>query len=261
MRGAAMKIAVFQLNTAYNQLKRNRERIEAAMASRAASLYIAPELLNTGYELEDVQKRAENSGEMIRWASSLAKKYRCTFIPGSFAEPRGEKVVNTLSVFGPDGEMKAAYSKIHLFTLTGEEKVFDAGQEPALVEIQGMTFGLAVCYDLRFPELFRYYRSRGAQGVIVVANWPKARTGHWRTLGRARSIENSFFMIGVNRKGHDAGIDFNGHSFCFSPTGEDLLKGMRRRMATAVVDAALVDESRSFMDSFRDRRLNFEEGL
>ena len=256
-----MKIAVFQLNTAYNQLKRNRERIEAAMASRAASLYIAPELLNTGYELEDVQKRAENSGEMIRWASSLAKKYRCTFIPGSFAEPRGEKVVNTLSVFGPDGEMKAAYSKIHLFTLTGEEKVFDAGQEPALVEIQGMTFGLAVCYDLRFPELFRYYRSRGAQGVIVVANWPRARTGHWRTLGRARSIENAFFVIGVNRTGYDAGIEFNGHSFCFSPAGEDLLKGMRRRMATAVVDAALVDESRSFMDSFRDRRLNFEEGL
>ena len=101
-----MKIAVFQLNTAYNQLKRNRERIETAMASRAASLYIAPELFNTGSELDEVQKRAQNCDEMIRWASSLARTYRCTFIPGSFAEPMGEKVVNRLIVFGPDGEMR-----------------------------------------------------------------------------------------------------------------------------------------------------------
>jgi len=256
-----MKIAVFQLNTAYNQLKRNKERIEAAMASRKASLYIAPELFNTGYELDSVQKRAQNHDEMILWASSIARKYRCTFIPGSFAEPHGEKIVNTITVFGPDGEMKAAYSKIHLFTLTGEEKIFEAGKEPVMVEIQGMTFGLAVCYDLRFPELFRFYRSRGAAGAIVVANWPKARIEHWRALGQARSIENNIFMIGVNRRGSDAGIDFNGHSFCFSPTGKDLMKGMHKIMATAVVDAAQADESRQFMDSFRDRRLNFEEGL
>ncbi|HPE19930.1 MAG TPA: nitrilase-related carbon-nitrogen hydrolase [Candidatus Mcinerneyibacteriales bacterium] len=257
-----MKIAVFQLNTAYNQLKRNRERIEAAMASRKASLYIAPELFNTGYELDSVRERARNRDEMVSWASSLARKYSCTFIPGSFAEPKGEKVVNTLSVFGPDGEIAAVYSKIHLFSLTGEEKIFEAGSTPALVEIRGMKFGLAVCYDLRFPELFRFYRSRGADGVIVVANWPKARIGHWKALGKARSIENAFFTIGVNRKGVDAGIDFNGNSFCFSPAGEDLLKGAQKSLATAVVDAALVKESRRFLDSFMDRRLNFdEEGL
>jgi len=256
-----MKMALFQLNTAYNQLERNMKKIEDVMSRREASLYVAPELFNTGYELDAVFSRAGNSEKVLQWASDLARESKCAFIPGSLAVRQDDKVKNTMFVLGPDGKQRAEYSKIHLFTLTGEEKIFHRGEKPVLVDIEGMRFGLAVCYDLRFPELFRFYRSRGAHGVIIVANWPQSRAEHWRLLGQARSIENAFYVLGVNRTGRDGGLTFNGGSFCFSPRGEELLRDSDTDVATAVLDVGLVDEARAFMDSFRDRRLNFEEGL
>lgn len=126
------------------------------------------------------------------------------------------------------GEVLVHYDKIHLFSPLGENDRYSSGLEVIAVEYQGLKFGLTICYDLRFPELYRSLRHMGADVILTIAQWPEVRKQHWLTLGQARAIENQVIHIGVNRTGdveHNGGtIQYPGSSFVYDPWGESLLK-------------------------------------
>ena len=155
------------------------------------------------------------SGEDVkcRWLALAAKHKVC--IVGSY-----QKVVvgglpqNTMLVCGPSGEVIAEYSKMHLFAPGKEDQHFSAGTEPVTFAYEGVKFGCAICYDLRFPELFREYLRMGCECVLVQAAWPAARVADWELLLRARALENRGFVVGAACMGYDpvSGTDYCGRS-------------------------------------------------
>jgi predicted amidohydrolase len=178
------------------------------------------------------------------------------FIVGStLSALGGEKYGNTLTVFSPQGRMLAEYSKIHLFRLMQEEKYLTAGNQPVCVDLPFGRAGLAICYDLRFPELFRGYALAGADLVFLPSEWPRPRLSHWQTLVRARAIENQIFMVAVNRVGRDTANEFFGHSLVVDPWGEILTEGGEgEELITVEIDPLKVQEARRKIPILQDRR-------
>jgi predicted amidohydrolase len=162
---------------------------------------------------------------------------------------------NTLVCFGPTGELLGEYAKVHLYGLMDEDQYLTAGNATTIVEFPWGAAGLAICYDLRFPELFRSYALNGATMVILPAEWPRPRLAHWRTLLRARAIENQMFVIACNRVGQSSGDDFPGHSAVIDPWGEVVVEGDRgEELLTAVIDLDEVTRFRDKIPVFKDRR-------
>ena len=162
---------------------------------------------------------------------------------------------NTCTWHNTTGEHVATYSKLHLFRLMAEEKFLTAGEGPTIVETPWGKMGLAICYDLRFPELFRWYALNGVSAVIIPAEWPHPRLMHWRTLLRARAIENQMFIIACNRVGSKGNDRFFGHSAIVDPWGETIIEGGESEMLlTATVDLASVEAVRKKIPVFADRR-------
>lgn len=139
---------------------------------------------------------------------------------GSFLERDGEDLYNTSVVFGPDGEVLATYRKIHLFGFdTGEAVTLSAGRDVVVVDTPLGRTGLATCYDLRFPELFRAFVDAGATAVLLPTGWPEVRIEAWDLLIRARAVENQLWIVGANSEGVSNGTVMGGHSVIVDPTG------------------------------------------
>ncbi|MEW6240554.1 MAG: carbon-nitrogen family hydrolase [Chloroflexota bacterium] len=252
-------VSLGQMDVAFGDPAANLEtvkRMTTEAARRGSQMVIFPELWSTGYDLSRAARYATGLKEGIfAKISALAAKEKI-YIIGSNLSLLGEgKFGNTLTVFSPQGELLADYSKIHLFGLMDEHQYLTAGDEPVLLDLPFGKAGLAICYDLRFPELFRGYALAGADMVILPAEWPHPRLGHWQTLVRARAIENQMFMLACNRVGKDPGNEFFGHSMVVSPWGEVLAEaGEGEELVTVAVDQAKVQEARRKIPILRDRR-------
>jgi predicted amidohydrolase len=144
---------------------------------------------------------------------------------------------------------------MHLFRLMAEEKYLAPGEAATLADTPWGKIGMAICYDLRFPELFRRYALGGAQLILVPAEWPHPRRAHWQTLLRARAIENQCFVAACNRVGTTGNSTFFGASAVIDPWGETLIEGGEAEMIlTVTIDLALVDSVRRRIPVFEDRR-------
>ena len=141
---------------------------------------------------------------------------------GSLIESARNKQFNTAIVVNGDGVLVKKYRKIHLFPVSQEHKSYTAGRVITTFNMGGVKCGITICYDLRFPELFRALMKKGVKIVFVPANWPASRREHWLALLRARSIENQFFVAGINRVGKDPQLDYSGDSVVFDPWGKQL---------------------------------------
>lgn len=168
---------------------------------------------------------------------------------------------NTLLYFDRAGEMLAKYRKVHLFTLFHEDRHVEAGEEVVVADIGHCRAGFAVCYDLRFPELFRKNTDMGAQLQFLPSAFPHPRLDHWRTLVKARAIENQCFFIAVNQSGmehHDPEVGaahYFGISMVVDPWGEVLLQlGEEEELKTVDIDISRVDRIRDKMTALKDRR-------
>ncbi|MBI3242029.1 MAG: carbon-nitrogen family hydrolase [Chloroflexi bacterium] len=227
----------------------------AEAARHGSSLVVFPELWSTGYDLENWHKHASPLGEgMFAEVSALAAEFNIG-IAGSILEARNGKCYNTLALFNPDGTQQAVYRKLHLFRLMEEEKWLAPGEEAVTTEAAWGKTGLAICYDLRFTELFRKYAFFGSKLVILPAEWPSRRTAHWQTLIRARAIENQMFVVAVNRVGESKGEHFGGKSAVIDSWGETVVEGGDGpELLHAEIDLALADEVRKRIPVFEDRR-------
>lgn len=223
---------------------------------RGSDLILFPELWSTAYDLTNASRYASHLTEgVFAGISALAKRMEI-YILGSTLSLLGENQFgNTLTVFAPDGTLLADYSKIHLFRLMDEHLYLTAGDKPVLIDLPFGRAGLAVCYDLRFPELFRGYALAGAEMTFLPAEWPHPRLGHWQTLVRARAVENQMFVFACNRVGRDALNEFFGHSMVVDPWGEVLAEGGEgEELITLMADLSKVQDARRKIPILQDRR-------
>ena len=230
--------------------------ITAEASRRGSDIVVFPELWSTGYDLENGARYATTTDEGIFGEVQLLAKTHNIAILGSCLSDLGEgQIGNTAVYFDKTGQNLGEYSKTHLFRLMDEDQYLAAGDKKTLIETQWGLMGLTICYDLRFPELFRAYALAGAQLVFVPSEWPHPRLTHWRTLLRARAIENQMFIVACNRTGSSKGTDFFGHSAIIDPWGEPIIEGGEQAMLlTATIDLAQVDDVRAKIPIFKDRR-------
>ena len=185
-------------------------------------LIVLPEMLATGFSMN---VDAVTSGEPARtedFLKSLAADTGACVVGGMGAPAGGELGQNICLAVSPEGNRLVEYKKIHPFTFGGESKHYEAGQSVELFEWGGMKICPFICYDLRFPEIFRAGVRRGAEVFCVIANWPNRREMHWVNQLQARAIENQAFVVGVNRCGTDPYLEYSGRSMIVDPHGEIL---------------------------------------
>ena len=228
----------------------------AQAAADRTDIAVLPELWSTGYDLENAQKHAAQLGQAIFAQVAEAAQANRIAIYGSLLERHGDRVMNCATLYDAAGELRGVYRKIHLFRLFDEHLWLSEGEAPALLQQAWGTTGLAICYDLRFPELFRHYAvAHGAALMLLCAEWPLARVAHWRTLLRARAIENQCFVAATNSCGETGGTVFGGHSMIIDPWGQIIAEaGEDECLVTAEIDLTEVQRVRRAIPVFEDRR-------
>jgi predicted amidohydrolase len=219
------KIALAQIELELASPERNYALVEDAVreaASQGAEIALLPELWASGYDLENANQYASSLTEgWFAKMQELAVKQGVA-LGGSLIEEEGEKLYNTFLLVDEHGKQLGYYRKAHLFDLIDEKEYFTAGEKLAIIESPWGKLGLALCYDLRFPELFRAYALKGVETILLVAEWPRRRIAHWDTLLLARAIENQCFIAAVNKVGISKGETLGGHSAVVNPMGEFL---------------------------------------
>jgi predicted amidohydrolase len=253
-----MRISLAQIDIALGDPGSNLEKAQllaAEAARRGTDLLVLPELWSTGYDLENAAQYATKLDAGVFAAmADMAAKHNLAVV-GSALSDLGDGRVGNTAVYADGDGIRAHYSKVHLFRLMDEEQYLTAGDALAQVLTPWGAVGLAICYDLRFPELFRRYAVEGAQMVLLPSEWPHPRLAHWRTLLRARAIENQVYVVACNRVGSSKGSDFFGHSCVIDPWGETLIEaGEAEMLLTADVDLSRVQAVRAQIPVFQDRR-------
>jgi predicted amidohydrolase len=233
-------------------------------AQRGADLVVLPELWPTGaFAYEFFADEAESvEGPTFAAMSEAARDAGVWLHAGSIVERAedaggGVTLYNTSLVISPDGELARTYRKIHRFGFDkGEATMMGAGDELVTVPAAGTVLGLATCYDLRFPELFRGLVDVGAQLFLIPAGWPERRRGHWTLLARARAVENQAYVLACATAGTHAGVPQSGHSIVVDPWGEVLAEaGSEEEVLAVDLDPSKVAGTRERFPVLKDRRL------
>jgi predicted amidohydrolase len=232
------------------------EAMIAEAAQRDSQLILLPELWSTGYDLENAGDYADKLGEGMFSQLSETARDQSIAVFGSILERRGDQFMNCAAYFDAEGGLSGLYRKIHLFRLFDEHKWLGQGETPTLTNLPWGPAGLSICYDLRFPELFRRYAvAHGAKLILVCAEWPLIRVEHWRALLIARAIENQCFVVATNSCGDTGGTVFAGHSMIIDPWGNVIEEaGEDECLQTAEIDLDEVDRVRRAIPVFEDRR-------
>ena len=228
----SVHVALIQLDCSRSEsvaerVERGFELIDTA-ARDGAKVVVMPELWHVGaFELELAREHAQPiDGPLVAALGEAAARNGIWLHGGSFCEKDGADHHNTSVVFAPDGELVTTYRKIHLFGFSeGEPTLMTAGEELVVVDTPLGPTGLATCYDLRFPEMFRALTEGGAEAFLIASGWPVPRIAHWDVLVQARAIENQAWVIACNEVGQQSDIALGGHSMVVSPTGEIVAKG------------------------------------
>lgn len=253
-----LKLAVAQFAITIGNLENNltagRQAIEEAAAA-GCSLVQLPELWISGYDLQN----CEAHSHALRWYSeqlqSLADHHHL-IIGGSYITARGNQYFNSYLLFVPGRSAPHQYDKTHLFRLLDEDTYFTPGDRLTIVDLDWGKVGLAICYDVRFPELIRAYAAHGIDCLLVAAQWGSQRTDHWRTLLRARAIENQIFVLASNGIGPIHDKQLAGYSVVLDPWGITLAEADSEQPAliTAELDLSELERVRQLVPSRDDQR-------
>lgn len=284
-----LKVSLLQMDVAFGDPEENRRRAEAMIDEalkqrKKPDVLVLPEMWTTGYDLARIRDIADRNGRpTVEWLQEAARRNRVNIVGGSIADERkhpdkspadmhmpagvhaGDEtdtrqdmkpgVYNSCYIINREGEITAHYDKVHRFRLMEEDVYLDSGREAVVFELDGITCGVVICYDLRFPEFVRKLALMGAKVLFVPAQWPKPREMHWKLLNIVRAIENQLFVVAVNRSGEDKSGKYPGMSLVVDPWGEVLLEGdAEQEVLTTTLDLARIDHARKKITVFEDRR-------
>ena len=236
------------------------ERLVEAAARRGSQLVCLPEMWTTGFDWKAIRREAPNADDVVarmgRWAVRFG-----VWINGTIpALNEAGKPTNTSVLVDNQGRVAGVYRKMHLFSLMHEDHHLAAGDQLVTVATPWGVVGLAVCYDVRFPELFRSYAMRGTDMVLLPAAFPHPRLDHWKILVRARAIENQLFMVAANQVGEEClaeggRVNYFGHSSVIDPWGRTVVEANESESLVSVaIDLDEAAHVRSHMGVLQDRR-------
>ena len=223
-----MKVYCCQLDIAWEDKHANFGKVQRLLEREsipAGSLVLLPEMSFTGFSM-DVSKIAEGEPEVTdSFLQTVATRHGIYLIAGLVTQDSAGRGRNEAVYVTPEGDISGRFRKLHLFSPADENIFYHPGSNVVSFDWQGVSVTPFICYDLRFPEVFRAAIDMGSELCVVIANWPSSREQHWVTLLQARAIENQAFVAGVNRCGSDPRNEYPGRSLIISPTGEILAEG------------------------------------
>ena len=254
-----MRFAAIQFNIVWEDKPANHaivEKIVQAAAVPPGAFVLLPELGDTGFSM-NLDRIVDDAS--LKWAAEFAARNRF-FVQHGFAQrenasgdgapPQGR---NCAAIIGPDGTVLGEYQKVHPFSYGKESQFYSGGDHLTLVRSGDAVVCPMICYDLRFPELWRLAANAGAEVFTIGASWPAARQHHWRTLLIARAIENQAFVVAVNRTGNDPHLQYVGGSMIITPKGEVLAEaGDEPSVLAADLDLNALRQWRSEFPALRD---------
>lgn len=251
-----IKTAAVQFNVKQGDVDANLAYVREALknvSAQGVQLAVLPEMWSSGFAYKNLNELAQCTAGIVEELTTLSRELNLVIV-GSMPEPNGDKVFNTIYVVD-NGKLAGSYRKLHLFSLLGEDKAFDSGDSFLVADTSIGKLGVIICYDLRFPELSRRLALEGARIICAPAQWPKPRQEHWRTLLRARAIENQLFVVSCNACGPIGKLDFFGMSMIIDPKGEILAEaGEEESSIVTDLDMQVMEEWRKQIPCFSDRR-------
>ncbi len=261
-----LSVALVQSQPLEKEYALNRQNISSLLGSsklKNSGLILLPELFSTGfspafkdYTTEEAFQLTVNFKEDVEFLKKLAQTYQSWIMAGVLEASEGfGNYKNLLLSISPEGEVKSLYQKIHPFSFSGEDKAFKSGIRPVLTLMGDLKIQNSICYDLRFPEVYRSLLNAGSNAIAVHANWPVSREEHWHTLLKARAIENQAWVFSVNIVGQLYGTKYFGGSQIISPKGEVLLKADSQvGVFQTEIDETLVTKWREIFPALKDRK-------
>lgn len=253
-----MKLYCCQSDITWENKNANYSRVQKLLGAtrpERGSLVLLPEMFATGFSMNVPAIHEGPRAETERFIEQLARDFGVFVIGGVVTTAPDGRGYNQALVAGPNGAALARYSKMQPFTLGGESKNYKAGDQPVFFQWEQMKVSPFICYDLRFPEVFRSAVRGGAQLFAVIANWPVARIHHWATLLQARAIENQAYVAGVNRCGTDPKFTYTGRSLIVDPHGTILADaGDGEKVISAEINEDVVTKWRNDFPALQDMR-------
>jgi len=247
-----MKVIGVQLDIAWEDAAANHARARRLVETarpEPGDLVVLPEMFATGFSMRARRIAEAPGGPTAQFLGDLARRHRVHIVAGVAVQgPSGARARNEAVWIAPDGACAGRYVKRHPFSISGEDRHYEAGDDLLILDWGGFPACPFICYDLRFPEDFRRAARRGAELFVVIANWPSARAHHWRALLMARAIENQAYVAGVNRCGRDPKNEYAGGSLIVDPQGNIVAEaGGDETVIQATPDrAALLEYRRRF---------------
>ena len=251
---SVIEITTIQTDLAWEEKDKNFSHFEKLIgkASNNSAVVILPEMFTTGFSMMPEHLAETMNGPSVNWMKATSQKVSKIII-GSIIIKENAQYYNRLLVAFPSGEIKW-YDKKHLFRYAEEDKYYSAGDKELIIEVNGTKIALFVCYDLRFPVWSRNFQSK-YDVAVYIANWPEKRSEHWKTLLKARAIENQAFVIGVNRVGIDGnGVNHSGDSGVFNPLGEkiSITQPYETKVENIQLDTNMLKEYRNRFPAHKD---------
>ena len=258
-----VEVALVQLDCSTRESVADRVTRGLALADAAAQsadMVVLPELWHVGaFDVDAARAHAQTiDGPLVDALGGIARQRGAWIHGGSFCERADDgRYFNTSVLFDPSGALVAMYRKIHLFGFTGGETVLmSSGEDVVVVDTPLGRTGIATCYDMRFPELFRAFTAQGAQAVLLCSGWPTPRIEHWDVLSQARAIENQCWFIACNEVGDQLGMILGGHSTVVAPNGTVVARaGAEQETLVVQVDPADAPRWREQFPVLADIRL------
>ncbi len=263
-----LNVAALQMQSVIGDRSANYAKVKE-IAERElpenTDLLVLPEVWTVGWSCDDFSSAAEvlENSETVAFLSEIARKYNTNILGGSFIQKSEGKDLNTCPVINRAGELVATYSKNHLYSYCGctEGDFIKVGESPVMVNLDGINIGITICYDIRFPEIFRAYRLSGADLLVNMAAWGLKKPIPWEYLTGARAVENQCYMIAVTQSGQIKGDEYNiGHSRIFDYCGETIaeIKNQREGIMSCKIDFSPMYEYRKVCTILKDIRDDYE---
>lgn len=210
-----LPIKALNLDIKWKDKNINFHQIKKLLENEDADLFLLPEMFSTGFCM-DADEIADQNNESLKWLKEISREKNAAFC-GSVSVKENGKFYNRMYFVKPDGEF-TYYDKHHLFSYSGEDKIYAKGESRKIVNYKGFRILLQVCYDLRFPVFSR--NKNDFDLILYVANWPESRISAWKSLLKARAIENQSFVFGLNRIGTDGNnLVYPESTYCFDAEG------------------------------------------
>ena len=223
-------ISMLQMSSVIGDVEANINKVTTLLNDNILNntdVLVLPEVWTVGWSCKNFQKTAQNieNSSVIYFLSEIAKKYNTNIIGGSFITENNGLYYNTCPVIDRNGKLVATYSKNHLYSYYGcdEGKFITVGESPVIVDLDGISFGLSICYDIRFPELYRAYRKAGADILVNCAAWGSQKPIPWEVMTKSRAVENQCYMIALTQCGYTENGEYNlGESRIIDYKGEEI---------------------------------------